>query len=589
MPRTIDYPWQDALLSPEQRADDLVARLDLADKAGQLFHQITAVADIHEAHPVFEFPSLASMITTRRMTHFNLSGAAPTGREFAAWHNAVQEFAARTGAGIPVTFSTDPRHAFTDNPGTAMIAGPFSQWPETLGLAATRDEELVGRFADIARREYLAVGIRTALHPQVDLATEPRWSRGSATFGEDAELTMRLTRAYIRGFQGDVFGAASVSTMTKHFPGAGPQKDGDDAHFAYGREQVYPGGMFKHHLEPFGAAIDAGTRQMMPYYGMPVGTEYEEVGFAFNKTIITSLLREQLGFEGVVCTDWGLITDAVIFGHPFPARAWGVEHLSREERMLRLLEAGVDQFGGELCTEILLSLVADGRVAESRLDVSVRRLLIEKFALGLFDAPFVDVNDAVIVGSEEFRAAGYAAQQASVTVLRDRPVGNEVSTLPLKRGIRLYVEGLAPESVAAYAELVKDPSEADAAILRLSAPYETRGEGFESFFHNGSLDFAPETVKHVETVARSLPTIVDVYLDRPAILAPIDAVASGLVATYGCADSALLDVLFGAAPTRAQLPFDLPRSMAAIETSREDVPFDTENPLYRFGHGIALN
>ena len=85
----------------------------------------------------------------------------------------------------------------------------------------------------------------------------------------------------------------------------------------------------------------------MPYYGMPVGTEYEEVGFGFNKSIITGLLRERYGFDGIVCTDWGLITDAEIFGEPFPARAWGVEHLTPRERMVKVLDAGVDQFGGE--------------------------------------------------------------------------------------------------------------------------------------------------------------------------------------------------------------------------------------------------
>ncbi len=158
--------------------------------------------------------------------------------------------------------------------------------------------------------------------------------------------------------------------MTKHFPGGGPQQDGEDPHFAYGREQVYPGGQFELHLKPFEAAFEAGTRQIMPYYGMPVGTEYEEVGFGFNKSVITGLLRERYGFDGIVCTDWGLINDAAIFGQPFPARAWGVEHLTPRERMLKVIEAGVDQFGGEACPELLVELVADGSIAEERIDVS---------------------------------------------------------------------------------------------------------------------------------------------------------------------------------------------------------------------------
>ena len=215
------------------------------------------------------------------------------------------------------------------------LAGSFSQWPEPIGLAAIGDVELVASFADIARHEYTAVGLRVALHPQVDLATEPRWARQVASFGEDADLSGRLASAYIRGFQRDELGPESVATMTKHFPGGGPQKDGEDPHFAYGREQVYPGGMFDLHLKPFEAALAAGTSQIMPYYGMPVGTQYEEVGFGFNRSVITGLLRERYGFDGIVCTDWGLITDHEIAGAPFPARAWGAEHLSLRERMIK--------------------------------------------------------------------------------------------------------------------------------------------------------------------------------------------------------------------------------------------------------------
>ncbi len=214
-----------------------------------------------------------------------------------------------------------------------------------------------------------------ALHPQVDLATEPRWARQSATFGEDPDLTSRLGAAYIRGFQGSELGPDSVATMTKHFPGGGPQKDGEDPHFPYGREQVYPGGQFETHLKPFEAAFDAGTSQIMPYYGMPVGTEYEEVGFGFNKSVITGLLRERYGFDGIVCTDWGLISDGEIGGQPFPARAWGVEHLSPRERMRKVLDAGADQFGGESIPDLLIDLVRSGELAEERLDVSARRLL----------------------------------------------------------------------------------------------------------------------------------------------------------------------------------------------------------------------
>ena len=427
------------------------------------------------------------------------------------------------------------------------------------------------------------MGLRVALHPQVDLATESRWARQTATFGEDAELSGILGAAYIRGFQGEAFGPGSVSTMTKHFPGGGPQKDGEDPHFPYGREQVYPGGQFELHLKPFEDALAAGTRQMMPYYGMPVGTEYEEVGFGFNRSVITGLLRERYGFDGLVCTDWGLINDAEIFGQPFPARAWGVEDLTPRERMLKVLDAGADQFGGEDCPELLLELVADGSVSEERLDVSARRILREKFELGLFENPFVDEDAAdEVVGRAEFRAAGEAAQRASVTVLTND------GSLPFAMGIKLYVEGIDAEAAAAYGTVVGTPAEADLAIIRLQAPFEQRETMFENFFHAGSLDFADDVIAHVIEVASAVPTVVDVLADRPPILQPITDAAAAVTVNWGVSAAALLDVLSGVATAQGTLPFDLPRSMAAVEASRPDVPFDTADPLFRFGHGLTL-
>ena len=578
-----ERPWLNADLSVEERVELLLSAMTVAEKAGLFFHTMIAIGDLDEDNPAFGLPAPRELVAGRHMSHFNLLGAAPTGRQMAEWHNALQELAASTRLGIPVTLSTDPRHSFSDNPGAAIMAGPFSQWPETMGLAAIGDEELVERFADIARQEYTAVGLRVALHPQVDLATEPRWARQTATFGEDADLAGRMGAAYIRGFQGEALGVGSVSTMTKHFPGGGPQKDGEDPHFAYGREQVYPGGMFEHHLKPFEDAFQAGTRQVMPYYGMPVGTEHEEVGFGFNRSVITGLLRERYGFDGLVCTDWGLITDAEILGTPFPARAWGVEHLTPSERMMRVLDAGVDQFGGETCTALLVELVAAGEVAEERLDVSARRILREKFELGLFEQPFVDVAAAdEIVGRADFRAAGEAAQRAAITLLADSGV------LPLPTGRRLYVEGVDPEIAARYGTVVATPAEADVAVLRLRAPFEERGSTFENFFHAGSLAFPDDVIAHVREVAQAVPTVVDVLLDRPAILTPIVEDVAALTANWGASGAALFDVLTGVAEPQGRLPFDLPRSMAAVERSRPDVPFDTVDPLFRFGHGLSI-
>ncbi|MFT4230053.1 MAG: glycoside hydrolase family 3 N-terminal domain-containing protein [Microbacterium sp.] len=582
----IDTRYRDASLPVDERVDILISQMTLEEKAGQFFHTMISAGDdgeLSEGNPAFGIASNREYVAERHFSHFNLLGAAPSASALARWHNRLQELAAATRLGIPVTLSTDPRHSATENPGVAIFTSAFSQWPEPLGLAATRDAALVERFGDIARQEYAAVGIRVALHPQVDLATEPRWSRQLQTFGEDAALAGELGAAYVRGFQGASFGPGSVSTMTKHFPGGGPQKDGEDPHFAYGREQVYPGGEFELHLKPFEPVLAAGGRQIMPYYGMPVGTEYEEVGFGLNKSVITGLLRERFGFDGIVCTDWGLITDQAIMDADFPARAWGAEHLTPHERMAKILDAGCDQFGGEACEDILLDLVRSGRIAEERLDVSLRRILREKFELGLFENPYVDAEAAdAIVGCAPFREAGLEAQRASIAVLSNG------GALPFARGAKLYLEGVDPAVAAGYGEVAGTPAEADLAILRIPAPYEQRGSMFENFFHAGSLDFSAELIAHVAEVSAAVPTVVEVFLDRPGILAPIVEAANAVVASWGVSSAALLDVLSGAAPARGKLPFDVPRSMAAVEASRPDVPFDTEDPLFRFGHGLPL-
>jgi beta-glucosidase len=581
------HPYLDLGLSPEQRAEDLLSRMSLEDKAGQLFHSQIGMGPsgtLADADPAFGLPSTENLILDRRMTHFNLLGVVKDSRLVAQWHNRLQELAASTPLGIPITVSTDPRHHFTDNPGTAFNAGTVSQWPEPLGLAALRSAELVQRFADIARQEYLALGFRLALHPQVDLATEPRWSRIGATFGEDADLTSELAIAYVRGFQGIEVGPTSVSTMTKHFPGGGPQLDGEDPHFAYGREQVYPGNNQEYHLKPFAAVIEAGGSQIMPYYGMPVGTELEPVAFGFNHGVITGMLRERFGFDGIVCTDWGLINDAELLGQLMPARAWGVEHLSPLERVAMVLEAGCDQFGGESCPELVVELVRTGRVSEDRVDVSVRRLLLEKFLLGLFDQRYVDVDAAAaVVGRADFVEAGLDAQRASYTLLT-----NDNDILPLNAGLTVYVEGVDAAVLAQHAKVVSDPAKADVALVRLKTPYEPRPGGFEAHFHAGSLEFPVEEVHRLQALFSTVPTVVDLYLDRPAIVPDIAAGAAALLVSYGSSTRAFTDVVFGQTSPQGRLPFDLPSSTRAVEDSRSDMPFDTADPLFRFGDGIGF-
>jgi beta-glucosidase len=583
------HDYKNSSLSIEERVEDLLQQMTLEEKAGMMFHTMVAINpdggfDVEAG--AFGGPSIREMMD-KHMTHFNLVGTA-SAENIAKWSNELQKLAESKRLAIPVTLSTDPRHSFSDNPGVHVSTEAFSQWPESPGLAAIGDEALVEEFANIARQEYIAVGLRSALHPVADLATEPRWARINGTFGEDNALAARLTAAYIRGFQGKELGSESVACMTKHFPGGGSQKDGEDPHFSYGREQVYPGDNFDYHLLPFEAAFEAGTATIMPYYGMPIDTEYEEVGFSFNKGIITGLLRKKYSFDGVVCTDWGLLTDSMIMGELFPARAWGVEHLTSLERAKKAVEAGIDQFGGEHCPELIIELVQSGDVSEERIDVSVRRLLRDKFRLGLFENPYVDTVQARnIAGNKAFRASGELAQRKSIVLLKNKE-NNSASLLPLNGRPKVYVENVSAEVAKQYGEVVSNVEDADIAILRLKTPFEPRNSMFlESFFHAGSLEFDDVEEKRILSILEKIPTIVDIYLDRPAVIPEIAKHCAALMANFGASDAAVLDIIFGRFKPSATLPFELPSSMEAVRQQKPDVPSDSENPLFEYGFSLT--
>jgi beta-glucosidase len=521
------------------------------------------------------------------MSHFNVHDI-PAPKLAAEWHNRLQKLAECTRLGIPVTISSDPRHAFTKNPITGLSTSSFSSWPEPIGLAATGDVALVKEFGEIARQEYVAIGIRLALHPMADLATEPRWARINGTFGEDSQLSAHMVAAYIRGFQGETLGPQSVACMTKHFPGGGPQKDGKDPHFSYGKEQVYPGSNFDYHLIPFESAFQVGTAQIMPYYGQPVGLPIEEAGFSFNKAVITGLLREKYGFDGVVCTDWGLV-HPVEMGEQviMEARCWGVEDLTYEERVKKILDAGVDQFGGEACPELIVGLVRSGQVPEARIDQSVRRILKDKFRLGLFDNPYVNPGQAeIVLGSAPFRKAGELAQRKSIVLLKNGE-NAQGKVLPLRSQPRVYLEGLEAAAASQYAQVVQRVEDADLALLRISTPYEPKeGGGFASFFHEGDLDFKGEEKQRILSLLESIPTIVVIDLDRPAVIPEIAQKSAGLLANFGAGDAAIIDVIFGRFSPCGKLPIELPSSMEAVRKQKEDVPYDSENPLFPFGYGL---
>ncbi|RFM27549.1 glycoside hydrolase family 3 protein [Deminuibacter soli] len=581
--------YENSQASVNDRVNDLLSQMTLDEKAGMLFINGVRINEDGSLTPqpgkgLFAFaPTAPDLINGKKMTHLNI-WAAPSTRELATWYNNVQHLAEQTRLGIPVTLASDPRHYFSSNI-FAMSANDFSQWPEQLGLAAIGDSTLVKQFGDIARQEYLAVGIREALHPMADLATEPRWPRISGTFGEDAYLSAKLIKAYIEGFQGTDL-STGVACMTKHFSGGGPQKEGLDPHFPIQKGQVYPGKNFNYHLIPFEAAFAAHTAAIMPYYGIPTDQTSENVAFSYNKDIITGLLRNKYHYDGVVCTDWGLVTDTKIGNVVWPARAWGVEKLTPEQRVEKILNAGVDQFGGESCPELVIQLVKEGRISEQRIDASVKRLLRQKFELGLFDNPFVDVDKAVqTVGQPAFKAAGEAAQRRAFTLLK-----NSKHTLPLQTGkLKIYVGNIDKQLASQYATVVDKPEDADLAIIRLNTPWYPVNSPIPmaQSFHHGDLDFKGSVKDSILQLMSKVPTIVDIYLDRPAVIPEINTLARALLADFGASDAALLDIVFGKAKPGGKLPIELPSSMEAVRNQKEDVPYDSKDPLYKFGSGLS--
>ena len=577
--------YEDHRLDAQTRTNDLLSKMSIEEKVGQMFHP-PFILKPDLLMFLYEVAIRGNKLTETHIvedniTHFNLYGN-PSPFELGSEINHLQKIASRTRLGIPITISSDPIHEVPKGGGIASFSvDGFSKWPSQLGFAATQDSDLVKKFAEIVREEYLAVGIRTALHPMSDLATDPRWARNFGTFGSNANLSSDMTLAYMDGFQGKNINNDSVLTMVKHFPGGGPQEDGLDAHLFSGRNQIYPGNNFNYHLIPFKKAIKNNLKVIMPYYGVPVGQTNEEVAMAFNDYIISDLLRNDLGYDGVICSDWGIIT----------GRHWGVGDLSIEERYKKSLQAGIDQYGGENNPSYILNLVENNNVSEQRINESVRKILVNKFELGLFDNPYVD-EDMIHkrVNTIENIEAGIEAQRRSIVLLENDGV------LPLKQETKIFVDGLDKNIATEFGKLVGNIEDADIVIMYIHTVFNGNQESglnraFDNFlstlFPNGDLNFNDEILTKVRNYSAEKDLIVVVDLNRPAILASIKDNVSGLIGTFGVEDRVIFEGLYGEFNPTGKLPFDIPSSMESVLNQKEDLPDDALNPTYRYGYGSS--
>lgn len=523
--------YEDWRLSADERAKDLAEQMTIEQIAGLMLYSV---------HQMLPAPSAGFGADTYNGKYFDESNANPwdltdgqkkflkednlrhilvmrlQSPEVAAkWNNNMQAFLEGIDLGIPGNTSSDPRHSVPSGAEFNAGGGEISLWPREIGLAATFDPETVREFGEIAAEEYRALGITTALSPQVDLATEPRWFRFGMTFGEHTQLATDIGRAYIDGFQtsegafeiADGWGYKSVNAMVKHWPSGGPEEGGRDGHWAYGKFAVYPGNNFENHLKPFldGAfkleGKTAKASAVMPYYTIsynqdPEGTNY---GNGFSKYIITDLLREKYNYDGVVCTDWLITADEGATPDDFRGKPWGVEKLTVAERHYQVLMAGVDQFGGNNEVAPVLEAYQMGvkehgeEYMQTRFRQSAVRLLRNIFRLGLFENPYLDSKESVaVVGYDKFMEAGYNAQLKSTVMLK-----NKENTLPIKERKKVFIPKVYTiagqgwfggawsepkleypinlDIVNKYYEVTSNPGEADFAMVFVSNPKSLNG------------------------------------------------------------------------------------------------------------------
>ena len=611
--------YEDWRLPMQDRINDLVSQMTLEEKIGLMFHPNIAVpADgkvVYDAQAALSQEAYAGPIgpggnnqgamgqgqmrvgadvkTFIEQRHFRsiLNNGIAEPKLFAQWSNTMQEYAEASRLGIPIMFSSDPRHGATLG---AHVSGKqyFSQWPSKegqVGITAARDRDIVEKFGEAVAEEYRAVGLHMILGPQIDVITEPRWSRNMGCFSEDADLTIEMMEAFMEGAQGDNVGPDKVLVHLKHWPGANPHEGGK------GNFTVYPGNNVDYHLKPFKAGIAKGALAIMGYYS---GTYVDTLNVNYSPYWSTKVLYDQLGFKGSICTDWGVV------GRTGPLNPRLAGKTTLKDNMEMVINAGVDQMGSETETQLVVELVKEGRVSEERINQAASRILQWHFILGLFEDPYVDPDKAAqVCQREDLQKNAFQAQLESNILLV-----NEANTLPAKQGIKLYVEGIDTEIAKNYAELVTNPRQADLILVRTGVT-EPRTGGFGAQANMTPAQRAAmqrqreiEAAKPVDISlpasiwnnvkklsATGKPVVVAFNPSGTSIVLPQDLkkVVKGCFLVFDCLDNALLDVVFGKFNPVGKLPFEIPATMKDVEAQLEDVPFDAPNKAFEFGFGLS--
>lgn len=582
--------YENWTLSAEERAKDLISQMTVQEKAGSIFIHIAFIGEngeivdsAIESNPFSAaIPAMSSMLNDLKMNHFNIFNVVSK-ENMLKWTNMVQRIGEQSRLGIPITIASDPRHGVPDKIGPYAYTPFFSKWPTPLGLAATRDDLLVEEHAKIVKEEYRAIGITLALGPMADVSTEPRWGRVNGTFGESSDLVSSLTKSYIKGLQGKKLDNESVASMVKHFPGSGPLDGGKDSHFPPGI-QSYRGDNFQYHIKPFEEAIKIGVSSIMPYYSLPIGITDEEVAAGYNSELLIDLLRNKYAFDGIICTDWAIISDIAFPNGQIvkPASAYGVENLNISQRLKKVIMSGVDMIGGENLTNELVNLIESGQILESRIDQSVYRIMKQKFQLGLFDNPYLESDILKVYDKQYNKEKGIEAQKKSLVLL-----SNKNNILPLSEDSKIFYHGFGEEFISK--NNLYDYNDSDINVIKINSPNgRFKSEYmFELLLGGGPLDYTPEELQKYISLIKQKPTIIIANLSRPTILTEIDYNASAIIADFGSDEKIIKDLIHGVFNPSGKLPFDLPSSMESVNDQLEDLPFDSKYPLFKFGHGLS--
>ncbi|WP_315070558.1 glycoside hydrolase family 3 N-terminal domain-containing protein [uncultured Microbacterium sp.] len=397
-------PYRDPNLPVDERVEDLLSRLTVEEKAGQLT-QYFYTGDGEPIPDDFDIDSLPPEHRIHVELPALIEAAIRSGRAGSllflrdpALSNKLQKYAVEESRlGIPLLFGFD------------VVHGWRTIFPVPIALAATWSEKTVEAVQVIAAREARAAGVHWTFAPMIDVARDPRWGRIIEGAGEDPVLGSAMAAAQVRGFQGEL-GAESLLAGPKHFVGYGASRGGRD----YEDAEVSDHEIWNVHIPPFRAAIEAGAGNVMSAY-----MDLNGVPAAANATLLRSILRDQLGFTGFVVSDANAV------------RSLTVQHFAADQTdaAARALDAGLDM---EMCMfepafDNLPDAVAQGKVSESVLDDAVRRVLTAKFRLGLFESPYTnEVDTALVLNSPEHRTLARAAAEQSIVLLK-----NDDAALPL--------------------------------------------------------------------------------------------------------------------------------------------------------------